>query len=488
MPYLISLLISIIVFLLYNFTQTLSIWLHFVLSPFVHGVSRFKIDFTLLYFALLSVLALTPWKLRSKPVISRLKKLSYLSILSAFLMGFLSFIFFIRRFSLPIEKYVYHFKGHYHSINYFGHIHTSKTALFHLLNFLGLDFFNEICDTGLVFANYVNPWILLVLSLSVIVAFICLTLLTKPILEKWSPEKRIFVLIAYAFAGAHILKCSVDGGVFSCDLLPSLIALHLLFSSHDAPSLANIFKKWRMIYFLVIAAYIGLCSFISIDDALLHIPIGFGFMASVYFILFLPLFSPKFRSLKFLIMLLICLSYISVYWSVHGLNHIKALYGQIREGDRVIKFNYSSPKNLPTVADYTGKMAGKRLIDVYQELNNNPLRNRDVAILKAGEEKDTGYIFVLKIIKREGNIKLQSNKFMEINRLSPYKDYGENAYLLEVSFNPYLSPTLWSKDLSILLQNNRYCVLYLLNHYFLQSGITEYVIIPLYFFNPGQPE
>ena len=485
MAYLICIISALLIFIAYNCIQPLSVWIHLILSPFIYGISKFKIDFFLLYFSILSILALMPWQLKSRSLIFKLKITNFLVIFSALIMGFLSFILFIFRFSLPLEKYAYHFKDHFHSINYFAHIHTSKTAIFYLLDLLGLDHFNKICDTGLVFADHVNPYIIFFLSFFTILSFLLFLALLKPTLEKWNPNKRFFIFFIYAFAGAHILKCLIDGGIFSYDLLPSLIALHLLCFSHDARSLVNNFRKWRSIYLLITTLYLGICAFISLNEAFLQVPIGLIFSVCIYTILFMPLFAHKVLSFRAQVILLICLLYISFYWSMHGLGGIKTMSSKIQKGDIVLNYNYSTPDAPPIITNHSEDMIGKKIIDVYLQLGENPFRNRRVAIIKADQEKTTGFIFILKILKSKGDIKLESTPLIRIDKITPFKKYGDKAYYMEISFNPYLVPPLWSKHISILNQNNKYCVLYVLNHYFLQRGITEYAVIPYYFYNVG---
>jgi len=85
----------------------------------------------------------------------------------------------------------------------------------------------------------------------------------------------------------------------------------------------------------------------------------------------------------------------------------------------------------------------------------------------------------------KGGIKLGSTDLMHIDELKPFPPCGNKAYQLRVSFDPRKVPPLWSDPVSVLNQNNEYCMLFLLNHYLTQSGITEYAVVPYYYFNVG---
>ena len=101
----------------------------------------------------------------------------------------------------------------------------------------------------------------------------------------------------------------------------------------------------------------------------------------------------------------------------------------------------------------------------------------------AGERTPyTGMIFVLKILKSDvETLRLDSTDLVRIDSVTPADGYGEKAYLVKVSFNPAAIPSLWSYRQSIILANNRYVSLYLLNHYLRTRGIPEYVIVALYY-------
>ncbi|MFH1874032.1 MAG: hypothetical protein ABH859_02475 [Pseudomonadota bacterium] len=382
---------------------------------------------------------------------------------------------------MPVDKFVYHFKGTYHSINYFAHIHTGKAALNLVLNVLGLGSLNEICDTGIVFADHIDPKISLLLIFSVVLTFLSFTFLLKPTLEKWESGKRYFVFIIYVFAGAHILKCLVDGGLFSYDLLPSLIAIHLLYNSGEPRPLVECYRTYKTFYYFITFLFLTICAYISRLEFLQTL-IGLAFISSTYFLLFLPFIPNKIRSLRFILITILCSLVILFYWSTHGLKRIEEIFSIPENIHKVIKFDYPAQGKNPHISDLTLETQGVDFANIYRKSCDNPLRNRNTAIFINDEKKYTGAIFVLKIFGRSKKIRLKSNSFMHIDEMSRYYGYKEGAYQMKVTFNPEFFPSLWSKNLSMLLQNNRYFMLFYLNHYFLNNGITEYAIIPFYYF------
>ena len=126
-------------------------------------------------------------------------------------------------------------------------------------------------------------------------------------------------------------------------------------------------------------------------------------------------------------------------------------------------------------------MLHKRIIDAYSELGENPFRNRNVAIISPDDSKAYGFIFVLKVLKSGDEVNLTPNNFVKIKVLQNLSKVSEKAFLLKVTFNKALFPSLWEIKPSVIGENNKFAVYYFLNHYFLSCGIKEYIIIPYYF-------
>ena len=157
---------------------------------------------------------------------------------------------------------------------------------------------------------------------------------------------------------------------------------------------------------------------------------------------------------------------------------------RVQKNDRILYYSYRPHNNkeiLPLVINYSPNMLNKKLADVYSELGENPFRNRNVAIISPDDSKAYGFIFVLKILKSEDEVNLTPNDFIKIQVLQNLSKVSEKAFLLKVIFNKTIFPSLWEIKPSMIGENNRFAVLFFLNHYFLSCGIKEYIIIPYYY-------
>lgn len=428
--------------------------------------------------------------------------------------GLITFLGVAQKLRIPLDKYVYHFKEHYVTIDYFAHTHTTKLTMYYLAKLLRLDSFNDICDTALPLAGYVNPFLISALALFTLLALFCFIALAYEVITKWDKQKQGLVFITYAFASGHIIKCLIDGGMFSYDLIPSVIAIHLLFYSHCAGSLTALFKKNILRYLFILLSFIVIGSTISKNEAVLQTPISSLFFICVFALSFLflsvktgairnalsPTHTPsaiksshartdgqmqKWISLTSKILTFIfCCLYIIFYFNIHATTDIYALMRKVQKDDRILCYSYppNSPKRgLPLVNDLSSKMLGKKLADVYLELKENPFRNRNVAVISPEDSNAYGFIFVLKVLESGEEVRLESNDFIKIRVLQNLSKASEKAFLLKVAFNKTLFPSLWEMKPSVIGENNKFAAYYFLNHYFLSCGIKEYIIIPYYF-------
>ena len=507
-------LIALLAFLLFNLNRNASLWIFLILKPFIHGISNFKINFFGLYSLLLCLMLLIKKGIRSPRSVLLFKKINFTSVLLAMLTGLLTFLDMARNLKIPLDKYSYLFKDHYVTINYFAHTHTTKLVLYYLTKFLHLEGLNEICDTALPLAEYVNPLWILALSLLALTALFCFISLAYDVITKWDKQKQGLVFILYAFASGHVIKCLIDGGMFSYDLPPSLLAIHLLFGSHDPESLSALFKKNALRYLSVLLSFTIIGSIFSRNEALLQTPIGSLFFICLFALPFLILsvktavshdvvssaygssaITPPYAQTgpqrrwqinlvpKILLGTFCCL-YIIFYFNMHATTDLYALMRKAQKDDRILSYSYPphNPKGFfPQVIDHSPEMLDKTLAAVYAELGENPFRNRNVVIIRPEDSKAYGFIFVLKVLKSEERVDLPPNDFMKIQVLQDLTKVSEKAFLLKVTFNKAMFPSLWEREPSMIGENNRFAVYFFLNHYFLSCGIKEYMIIPYYF-------
>jgi len=482
MGYLVFTALMVGLLALLNCGQPAAVYLHYAINPFISGVSKFKINFFLAYILYLGSLAVLPGAGLGERAAGRLKFALAGLIGAALAANWLSFSLFVRRFSLPLDRYAYHFKGYDHSINYFGHTHTGKAVIAGLLALLHLDRLSEHYDTGLVFAGYVPVWLVLVLAVSVGAAFVVLTLLFKPVLAAWRGDRPALAFLIYALAGAHVLKCSIDGGVFSYDLLPSLFALQLLLTSSGAGALKENFRRRWRVYLFVSLLYFCVCSLLSLNEGLLQLPFGFIFTSACYALLFWALVRPVW-SWRTGPVLAFCCLFIAGYWSMHALRSIVPMSQRLAPGDRIVYYDNSGAE--VRALDRTAEAADRTLLEVYRRLGEDPLRNRRVAVIREGNDRYTGLICVLKLIK-SGPLKLDPDQLIRIESLRPCPECGDRAYLLKIAFNPNLTPSLYGAGLTELDEENKYAALFLLDDYLVRRGAEEFAVIPFYYYKVGR--
>ena len=496
--FLIYSLIATLTFILFNLNHHVFMWISLSCKPFIHGISNFKINFFILYSLILCILLLIKRGVKSPSLILLFKKLNFISIIMAMIIGFFTFLSLAQKLKLPLDRYMYHFKSHYVTINYFAHTHTTKLPMYYLAKILHLDSFNETCDTALPLAEYVNHFLIFALTLFTLTALACFIALAYDAITKWDKHKQWLVFIIYAFASGHIIKCLIDGGMFSYDLIPSMVAIHLLFSSHCPETLSATLNRNALRYLSILLSFIIIGSVFSRNEAMLQTPIGSIFFICIFALLFLILSvrivepclqtdNQAPRQIKLIlriITLIFCCLYIIFYFNIHAIRDIDALMRRVQKNDRILYYSYRPHNNkeiLPLVINYSSNMLNKRLADVYSELGENPFRNRNVAIISPDDSKGYGFIFVLKVLKSEDEVNLTPNDFIKIQVLQNLTKVSGKAFLLKVIFNKAMFPSLWEMKPSIIGENNRFAAFFFLNHYFLSCGIREYIIIPYYY-------
>jgi hypothetical protein len=453
---------------------------HLALSPFMYGVSQFKMVFLFSYVAFLSIVAFFPMPsiFHDGKFTRYMKIITATSVISGLLASLFGFFYFLRSNQLPLDRPITYYQSEFCSVSFFTHIHTGKTIIYEMLKALHLEDISRYSDAGLVFANKMPVFFTGLLGLSTLLAFLGFSLITPGAVALWGQPGRKIVFFIYAFAGAHILKCMVDGGPLSYDLLPSIMAMHIMSSSNDPISVVETIRRWRLKYLLVSTLFLVVIAAISPEDAI-QWAFGLFFFGAIYVMLFAVLTGrPTGKGPRFAIVSA-CLVVISVYWVKNGLGRIADLYSPIGSNDRILKL--VKGEGSPFIVDVTDKVTGVKL-DAYFSLHDSPIRNRNVAYIASGEEPYTGFIFILKMFGKISQHELSSDRYMHLDSMKTIEGFGNGAYLVKVSFDPETFPPLWSKNPSSILQNNRYFALTYLNDYFLRRGIADYAIILLYYY------
>jgi hypothetical protein len=486
MPFISYILLSILFIVLFNVNETFYFWSFIFLKPFIHGISSFKINLFIIYSCVLCFIIAVPGRSERYYGATALKKVCLICILLASIFGVCSFIDVVYKCQLPFGRYAFFFKDHYHTINDFSHMHTTKVQMYYAAQLLHLNNINEKVDTALALAPHINGVFIVLLALCTLAVIACCILLVRPVVLQWNSRHKLTLFIIYAFASFHTIKCFIDGGPFSYDLIPAVIVLHLLFYSQSPDTLYALIKNKLPVYLGVLLLVMFLNVFISYETALLQTPLGILFHVCIYSVLFLLVVSKKTFRVTGVLLIAVCIAYILFYMQLHVAADITALRYRIQDGDRVLHFNYPASfdnKSDLVIDDYSKEMKGKRVIDVYKALGDNPFRNRYTAVFLRNTSvmsSFNGFIFGLIALKSNDTVDLTSNKYIEFQKAIPSVKI-KKAVLLKVVFNTDLFPPLWELSNSTVTENNKFLALYYLNYYFRKQGITEYILIPYYY-------
>ena len=487
-PFILCFVICTVLFILFNLNYTCFIWISLFLTPFIHGVSSFKINFFLVYTAILCWVVLLAKDFKTQHTISLLQKTNLICIILAALAGLWTFVSVVQKLQLPFGKYTYHFKEHYNTINYFSHTHSTKVPMFFLVKLLGIEYLTERFDTALPLVEYVNSSAVWLLTLFFLITLITFLILTRPVVLRWETPWRFVIFLLYAFASCHILKCLFDGGPFSYDLWPSVMTAHILYHSHDVPSLSATLKRYRWHYVFAILLLCSFTMYMGRSEALLQTVIGVTFFISIYTLFFSGIAVRHVQLKKIILTTTLCCLYGIFYLDLHTVRDAQALMEKIKAGDEVLYYSYPPLKRDNrdiAISNYSKEMAGKRIVDVYRALGENPFRNRRVVIIgrnkNGGTQGYNGCIFRLKVLNNRDTVTLPSNPFIKVHNAIPLSRLGRKDFLIQASFNSRFFPSLYEVNPSTIYQNNKFAILYYLNYYLTSHGITEYVMIPYYY-------
>jgi len=449
-PFILCLVICTVLFILFNSNYTFFVWISLLLTPFIHGVSSFKINFFLVYTAILCCLLLRAREVKAQRGTVLLQKGNFICIILAALAGLWTFVSVVQKLQLPFGKYAFHFKENYNTINYFSHTHSTKVPMFFLVKLLGIEYLTEKYDTALPLVEYANSSAVWLLTLFFFITLITFLILTRPVVLRWEQPRRFVIFLLYAFASCHILKSLFDGGPFSYDLWPSVMTVHILYHSHDVPSLSATLKRYRWHYVFAILLLCSFTMYMGHSEALLQTVIGVTFFISIYTLFFSGIAVRHVQLKKIILTTTLCCLYGIFYLDLHTVRDAQALMEKIKAGDEVLYYSYPPLKRDNrdiAISNYSHEMAGKRIVDVYRALGENPFRNRRVVIIgrdkNGGTQGYNGYIFRLKVLNSRDTVTLPSNPFIKVHSATSLPQMSKRDFLLQVSFNPQFFPSLW---------------------------------------------
>ncbi len=465
---------------------TLAMWTALALRPLIHGVSTFKVDLLMLFVVVCGMLTLTGAGNTSPRQLRFYRRMTASALTVGGVTGLAGFLDTSLRLGLPLNKHVYFFRDGFNSINHFSHMHTTKAGLDILVNVLGLGQISARADTGRALVEQVNPVLAVATLLAALVAFAGLIGAARTVIGNWPRWQRTPALLIYAISGAHAVKCLLDGGPLAYDFLPAILSLYLLFrQEREAQLLLFLRRSWLRIT-LIFAIFLAGIALISPGSALLVQPLQYGYFLSGLVLLWLVLLAPALR----VSLLIPAVAVASVVCGFHvytqGVQDIVVLNRPVSSSDRVALLDWRS---LSSVVDRTAlgpaishpEVAGLRLHQVYRACGENPLRNRNLLIVPEHSGEHHGLLFALRILKSAGPLVLESDQHLQFAGVRQTDGGNDSLYVFRVKLDPQLFSSLWHEDPSLVDQNNDFVCFYYLDHYFRAKGLTEYVLIPMYF-------
>jgi len=500
--FLIYSIISFVILVFYSVSFEFKFYSHFIISQIAHGVSGGKIYFCLIYFSVCFLVLY--FKRNRKSVIPITKKVLWTSILfiiSGTLSSLCSYIHYIIKYNLPVGSYAFHFREIYNSINYFPHIHTSKLYLYKISGLTGFDRFLTNMDDGRAFVDVIPaiyPYLTAISTIYLIVAF---TFYLIPFtVNRWDKKFRAGIAIITVFACHSIIKCLSDGGPFAYDFIISFGVLSVLINSRSPEEVMLFVKKRVKVFFwatfLILSLLFCLDPYLGIlTYTLKH---GLAFLAILVLIYFITI-KKEFKKRLIFASIIVGLSFYILYnISAKFFIYIRPFLSFVDSGTVIHYFHYKGDK-LPELLR-NGKLIFKddfidiykykterkeKILGIYRAFNENPYRNRHIAIMPVDREKVSGIFAEVTMLSLKGaKIILPTTGIFQLNLTK--KDLDKMNFYAEMVFNSAYFPCLAKAEntvITLLDENHRFVMYYFVNRFLNYYGINEFIFIPFGFYS-----
>ncbi|MCX7698025.1 MAG: hypothetical protein N2114_00965 [Candidatus Goldbacteria bacterium] len=475
--------------------------MHPVIGLVTHGVSGGKIYFFLIYSSVcLFMLFLLNKKKKGYNTNKTLwpERLFFLSVVIGMLSSVSSYLYYAYKYSLSLEAYYYHFKELYNSVNFLPHIHTSKLYLFLISKTFGIENLFANMDDGRVFYGSIPLFFPYLTLFSIISALIISFFIIKEKVFAWNERHRTAISIILIISFSSIIKTISDGGPIAYDFLISTGVMCIIISSNSHEDLIiNIKKRWKILfwgYFLafstmsVIDPSFGILMY-TIKNSLIIASV----YSAVYFLTIRDKINIKWR--------LITLVFFVLFFAhtFYGRYHIyiKPFFIKLEKGIQINYFYYKDralPEQLKNAkilfnseffTIYSFKTEEKiKPLDIYRDLNENPYRNRHIAIVTP--KKRQAYGIIAEILFIDFKNKHTSLKLPEIFHLKiTKKDSSHEKLNAEIAFDTIYFPALSHVEegrITQLDENHKFLMYYFINRLFYHSGINEFIFTPVAFY------
>ncbi len=215
----------LVLFFIFIKSNFLLSFFHELVNIFSGGRSHTKVFAYLLYLFLLLIIA---YFLKYKKInFSFRKKILFLFLLiSAYLVNFLSYIYFFIKYNFFYQEHVLIFNLNEFSSTYLLHNHTLKSIIAWVLNFFNITYLENI-DSGMAFINIIpNIFILIGSILFLMVLFFSFYYFFHSI--QFRSKYKFIYIILYSILSFSLLKNIIDGGFFNYEAIISLAFFILL--------------------------------------------------------------------------------------------------------------------------------------------------------------------------------------------------------------------------------------------------------------------
>ncbi len=495
-------IVSFVILVFYSVSFEFKFYSHFIISQIAHGVSGGKIYFFLIYFSLCFLVLY--FKRNQKAVVPINKKVLWISIsfmISGMLSSLCSYVHYITKYDLPIGSYAFHFRGIYNSINYFPHIHTSKLYLYKISCLTGFDRFLINMDDGRAFVNVIPaiyPYLTAISTIYLIGAF---TFYLIPFtVNKWDNKFRTGIAIIAVFASHSIIKCLSDGGPFAYDFLISLGVLSVLINSQSPEEVMLFLKKRVKVFFWATFLILSLLFYLDPYLGILTYTLkhGMAFLAILMLIYFITTGKEFKNRLIFASIIAVLACYILYNISAKFFVYIRPFLSFVNNDAVIHYFHYKGDK-LPEIIRkgniifkddfvdiYRYKTKKKEnILEIYKVFNENPYRNRHVAIMSVDRKKVSGIFAEITILNLNSvKIILPTTGVFQLNLTNKNLD-KMNFYAEMIFHSVYFPPLAKSEDTGITLldENHKFVMYYFVNRFLNYYGINEFIFIPFGFYS-----
>ncbi|MCS7281585.1 MAG: hypothetical protein NZ583_08230 [Desulfobacterota bacterium] len=534
---------SLLILFLYVLSFSFRFYTHPFLNLLTHGVSGGKMYFFLAYASIslfIAHLTLNMGKRSNKPeketepkerflrnhsIMKRpfirknlplptKKTLFFISLSAGMLSSIGSYLWYVIKFDLSLSAYHYHFRDTANSVNSLLHIHTSKLFIYTLSEVFGIDQSLSGMDTGSVFKDVIP----LVFPLSTSLCFfLCLFLslfLIRDTVLRWNERERVGISVLSVLCFFSVIKAMADGGPLAYDFLVGVPFIYLILSSDSYEGMVHLLRKsWRILFW----AYFLLLSLIAFLDPSLGM-LSYTLqnvtrtLSLFLFVLFLTVRHKTTRP-TFLIGITLSSSVLALAISNSFKTSIKPFLSPVGSYAVIHYFDFqrdSSFTDTDQLKDralpycltqkepvYTSPFvdvfriypkaiypkAEETPLEIYRRFNENPLRNRHLAILE-GEKRTCGLVLRIRFVRTDTQeVHLDTLPILHLGAVRDTKD--PDAFFLTLKFNPQIFPFLAhseKRDINQLDENHKWIMYLFLNHYLYHSGVREFIMTPMAFF------